>query len=80
MSSSSLVVVRPPELEALPLEVDAVEGHGLRRLVDAPELEEGKVLVEVDLGRKCSLVASKSVTAAVPVSIASPKLSCFETL
>lgn len=47
-----LVVMWSPDLQALPLEVDSVEGHRLGRLVDRAELEERKVLVQVYLARQ----------------------------
>ena len=44
--------MRAAQLQTLPLEVNAVEDQGLRRLVDAVEIEEGKFLVQVDLARQ----------------------------
>lgn len=47
-----LVVVRPPDLQTLPLEVDAIKGHRLRRLIDRPEFEEREILVQINLARQ----------------------------
>lgn len=48
-SRHGLVVMRTADLQALSLEVDAVESHRLGGLVNGAELEESKVLVQIDL-------------------------------
>lgn len=64
-SRHRLVVMWSTNLQTLSLEVDAIKGHGLRRLVNRAELEERKVLVQVDLARQhwisCSLCQSGQV-------------------
>lgn len=47
-----VVVVGPSDLQILSAEVDAIEVDGLGGLVHGPELEEGKVLLQIGLARE----------------------------
>merc|ERR1719219_2639162 len=47
-----LIIMRATQFEGLALEVDAVECHRLSCFVDASALEEGKILVSVDVTRQ----------------------------
>lgn len=51
-SRHRLIVMWTAYFQALSFEIDPVKGHGLGRLVDRTELEERKVLVQVDLARQ----------------------------
>ncbi|GMR53022.1 hypothetical protein PMAYCL1PPCAC_23217, partial [Pristionchus mayeri] len=60
-----LVVSRAANLQLLTHEVDPVEGHAYSGLVDGTELDEGEVLVQIDLAREDRIAGSLCQTTQV---------------